>query len=149
MSMFSGLYGMAHLPVASLTTGGFWWITNLTLPDPFFILPIATAVTTLISLEVSCSPGSNFAGTRHWLDIIKLFTGILLHLTLSQHTVSTYSVIVSCYSTIWEAVFLINLFTAWCRRCLCIDNASNPKMDHQGFALYYSSIYVPISSGEQ
>ncbi|KAK0635994.1 60Kd inner membrane protein-domain-containing protein [Bombardia bombarda] len=35
--------GMAALPVPSLETGGALWFTDLTVCDPFYILPIATA----------------------------------------------------------------------------------------------------------
>ena len=37
------LRAMAKLPVPGLETGGTLWFQNLALPDPYFILPIATA----------------------------------------------------------------------------------------------------------
>lgn len=37
------LRAMAALPVPGLETGGVLWFQNLALPDPYFILPIATA----------------------------------------------------------------------------------------------------------
>ena len=37
------LRGMAKLPVPGLETGGILWFKNLAIPDPFFLLPIATA----------------------------------------------------------------------------------------------------------
>ncbi|KAL2829822.1 60Kd inner membrane protein-domain-containing protein [Aspergillus pseudoustus] len=36
--------GMTHLPVPSLAAEQFGWITDLTVSDPYFILPIATAI---------------------------------------------------------------------------------------------------------
>lgn len=35
--------GMSALPVPGLETGGFLWLKDLTLSDPYFILPLATA----------------------------------------------------------------------------------------------------------
>lgn len=35
--------GMAALPVPGLETGGFLWLKDLTVSDPFFILPLTTA----------------------------------------------------------------------------------------------------------
>ncbi len=35
--------GMATLPVPGLETGGFLWLHDLTVADPFYILPVATA----------------------------------------------------------------------------------------------------------
>jgi YidC/Oxa1 family membrane protein insertase len=34
---------MSNLPVPGLETGGILWFSNLTIPDPYFILPLATA----------------------------------------------------------------------------------------------------------
>lgn len=40
---FRLLRGMAALPVPSLETGGLWWFTDLTVADPFFVLPIMSS----------------------------------------------------------------------------------------------------------
>lgn len=37
------LRGMAKLPVPGLETGGAAWFTDLTVPDPYLVLPLATA----------------------------------------------------------------------------------------------------------
>ncbi|OLN97726.1 Mitochondrial inner membrane protein OXA1 [Colletotrichum chlorophyti] len=39
--MFRVLNGAASIPVPGMETGGFLWITDLTVSDPFFLLPIA------------------------------------------------------------------------------------------------------------
>jgi YidC/Oxa1 family membrane protein insertase len=41
--MFRLLRGMSGLPVPSMETGGFLWFTDLTVPDPYFLLPIASS----------------------------------------------------------------------------------------------------------
>lgn len=49
LQMFAGygtfvlLRGMGRLPVPGLETGGTLWFQNLALPDPYFLLPLATA----------------------------------------------------------------------------------------------------------
>ncbi|KAF2090697.1 hypothetical protein K490DRAFT_9487, partial [Saccharata proteae CBS 121410] len=40
---FRLMQGMAALPVPGLETGGLAWIQDLTVPDPYFILPLTTA----------------------------------------------------------------------------------------------------------
>ncbi|KAK0103111.1 Mitochondrial inner membrane protein oxa1 [Cadophora gregata f. sp. sojae] len=40
---FRLLKAMSAIPVPGLETGGFLWIYNLSVPDPFLVLPIATA----------------------------------------------------------------------------------------------------------
>ncbi|KAI4503676.1 hypothetical protein M0802_001079 [Mischocyttarus mexicanus] len=59
LSFYLALRGMALLPVESLTTGGLWWFTNLSTPDPYYILPFITAATLAVTIEV----GTDAAGT--------------------------------------------------------------------------------------
>jgi len=51
-SVFFGLRKMAYLPVESLTTGGILWFTDLTVPDPYYALPLMTMASLLATLEV-------------------------------------------------------------------------------------------------
>lgn len=52
IGMFRVLSGMAALPVPSLETGGLLWFTDLTVADPYFILPIMTAVVVANTMKV-------------------------------------------------------------------------------------------------
>merc|ERR1719411_1022939 len=51
MSMFLALRGMAKLPVLSMKTGGLFWFSNLTLTDPFYLLPILTSSSLFLQLK--------------------------------------------------------------------------------------------------
>lgn len=44
---------MAQLPVESMAAGGIGWFTDLTIYDPYFILPVAASLTMLVTIEVS------------------------------------------------------------------------------------------------
>ena len=52
ISVYTGLREMAELPVASMTTGGLLWFTDLTIADPYYALPLMTAATLLVTIEV-------------------------------------------------------------------------------------------------
>ena len=52
MSMFFGLRGMTNVPVESMRLGGLWWFTDLTVPDPFYLLPLATSATMYLTIKV-------------------------------------------------------------------------------------------------
>ena len=52
MSTFFGIRNMCDLPVESFRTGGALWFQDLTITDPFFILPIISASTLFIMLQV-------------------------------------------------------------------------------------------------
>lgn len=57
MSFFFGIRRMVNAPVESMQTGGLAWFTDLTVTDPYYILPLATCVTLLVTIEV----GADFA----------------------------------------------------------------------------------------
>ena len=52
ISMFTGLRGMANLPVESMCTGGLYWFTDLTVCDPFYLLPLMTSTTLFLQLKL-------------------------------------------------------------------------------------------------
>ncbi|PVD20386.1 hypothetical protein C0Q70_18540 [Pomacea canaliculata] len=52
LSVFVGLRQMANLPVESMKTGGMFWFMDLTLPDPFYGLPIMTMLTFFLTIEL-------------------------------------------------------------------------------------------------
>ncbi|XP_063701399.1 mitochondrial inner membrane protein OXA1L [Culicoides brevitarsis] len=52
LSVFFAFREMANTPVYSMTTGGLAWFTDLTMPDPFYILPIVTSATLAATIEL-------------------------------------------------------------------------------------------------
>ncbi|XP_047741009.1 membrane protein insertase YidC isoform X2 [Hyalella azteca] len=57
ISMFVGLRRCAALPVASFTTGGLWWFSDLTVADPYYILPILTSITMYATINIGTEVG--------------------------------------------------------------------------------------------
>lgn len=52
LSTFLAIRGMAKLPVESMSTGGALWFTDLTVVDPFFILPVLATASILTIIHV-------------------------------------------------------------------------------------------------
>ena len=52
MSVFFALKGMSNAPVQSMTHGGLFWFTDLTMCDPYYLLPLLTSVTLWATIEV-------------------------------------------------------------------------------------------------
>ena len=52
MSFFFALKGMANAPVESMQNGGLFWFSDLTICDPYYILPLLTSVTVWATMEV-------------------------------------------------------------------------------------------------
>ncbi|KZF20281.1 hypothetical protein L228DRAFT_285006 [Xylona heveae TC161] len=57
--------GMASLPVPGFENGGFAWITDLTLHDPLFLLPIGTAAAVYFSLKRGVETNSMMSPAVH------------------------------------------------------------------------------------
>ncbi|KAM3175660.1 hypothetical protein ACTXT7_008100 [Hymenolepis weldensis] len=51
LAVFAGLRGMAQLPVASLQTGGLSWFLDLTVCDPYYILPLYSMTSIFLMFE--------------------------------------------------------------------------------------------------
>lgn len=51
LSFYFGLRGMANAPVESFHTGGIAWFTDLTIADPYYILPVITCGTLWLTLR--------------------------------------------------------------------------------------------------
>ncbi|XP_076370973.1 mitochondrial inner membrane protein OXA1L-like [Tachypleus tridentatus] len=57
ISFFMALRGMANLPLESMKTGGTMWFTDLTIPDPFYGLPLITCATLFVIIETGAEGG--------------------------------------------------------------------------------------------
>lgn len=52
ISVYKGVNEMAALPVVSMQSGGLFWFSDLTVADPYFALPLMTAATLLVTIEI-------------------------------------------------------------------------------------------------
>ncbi|XP_022247958.1 mitochondrial inner membrane protein OXA1L-like isoform X2 [Limulus polyphemus] len=57
ISFFMALREMANLPLESMKTGGTMWFTDLTIPDPFYGLPLITCATLFVIIETGAEGG--------------------------------------------------------------------------------------------
>ena len=53
LSTFFAIRGMAKLPVESFQTGGALWFTDLTIADPFFLLPVLASASIITIIHVN------------------------------------------------------------------------------------------------
>lgn len=52
LSYFIGIRRMVNAPVESMQTGGFLWISDLTVPDPYYLLPLFTCSTLFLTIHL-------------------------------------------------------------------------------------------------
>lgn len=53
ISAFLGIRNMCNLPVESMQSGGILWFTDLTIADPYYILPVLASSTILLMIHVT------------------------------------------------------------------------------------------------
>ena len=52
LSFYWGLREMVRVPVDSMKEGGMLWFEDLTIPDPYYALPLITSVTLFTTIEL-------------------------------------------------------------------------------------------------
>lgn len=57
IGMFTALRALATAKVPSLTHGGMLWFTDLTVPDPYYALPVLASATFLATVELGAADG--------------------------------------------------------------------------------------------
>ncbi|KAK7909632.1 hypothetical protein WMY93_014316 [Mugilogobius chulae] len=99
ISFFIALRKMAYLPVPSLQTGGTLWFTDLTMADPFYILPIAVTGTMFFILELGAESGVDNPNLKTMKTVFRIMPLIILPLTINFPTaVFTYWMTSNCFS---------------------------------------------------
>ncbi|OQV17253.1 Mitochondrial inner membrane protein OXA1L [Hypsibius exemplaris] len=70
MSFYFGLKKMAEAPVESMKEGGILWFTDLTMPDPIYLLPLLTSTTLFAVIELGAETGGANSAQMASLKII-------------------------------------------------------------------------------
>ncbi|CAN9509605.1 unnamed protein product [Ophioblennius macclurei] len=99
ISFFIALRKMAYLPVPSLQTGGMLWFPDLSIADPFYILPVAVTGTMFFILELGAESGIDNPNLRAMKTVFRIMPFIILPLTINFPTaVFTYWLTSNCFS---------------------------------------------------
>jgi YidC/Oxa1 family membrane protein insertase len=80
MGMFFGLKKMPELFPTELATGGMLWFPDLTVPDPYYILPIASATSFLLLIEMGKEQmmAQNPAQGQLMLNVFRVMSLVML-----------------------------------------------------------------------
>ena len=81
MSMFLGLRGMANLPLESMMSGGLYWFKDLTVPDPFCVLPALVSLTLFLQIRIGADGMSSSGMGPMVQQFLKVVPVILFFMT--------------------------------------------------------------------
>nr|XP_033779021.1 mitochondrial inner membrane protein OXA1L isoform X2 [Geotrypetes seraphini] len=86
ISFFIALRKMAYLPVPSMQSGGLWWFTDLTVADPYFILPLTVTCSMWAILELGAESGVDNPNLRVMKTFLRFMPLIVLPFTINFPT---------------------------------------------------------------
>jgi len=69
VSMFLGLRGLANLPMESMLTGGLSWFSDLTIPDPYYVLPMTASATIWLMIKLGAD-GAHVDPNSPWSKLL-------------------------------------------------------------------------------
>jgi len=107
MSMFLGLRGMANCPVDSMKGGGLSWFSDLTVADPYYILPLLTSATLFIQFKLGVEYGTKLSqSTGAGKALMYIFPPLLLIFTHSFPAALTFYWLTTNVISVAQASFL-------------------------------------------
>lgn len=106
LSTFLVLRTMAKYPVESFKDGGILWFKDLTLPDPYLLLPLLTASTMHFVIKKGVDGGANVAMMKPWLKNSLLY-GVPVVIVGATYK---FQAAILCY---WATTNLISLGQTW------------------------------------
>jgi YidC/Oxa1 family membrane protein insertase len=75
---------MANYPVESMKTGGLYWFADLTVADPYYVLPILTSLTLFLQFKIGAEYGTKMDQMKPAMKaFMTLFPCLLLAFTHS------------------------------------------------------------------
>lgn len=78
VSFFFSLRQMSSAPLESMKTGGALWFPDLTMHDPYYILPVLASATMLATIELGSEGLAQAQGTK---NIFRGMAGVILLVT--------------------------------------------------------------------
>ncbi|ELT87155.1 hypothetical protein CAPTEDRAFT_171303 [Capitella teleta] len=101
LSVYYGIRSMVNVPVQSMTTGGLLWFTDLTIPDPYFLLPVMTSLTLLLTLESGVDAQRSSTMTPTMRTVMRVIPFVMLPVTINMPAAML------CY---WATSNVVSLF---------------------------------------
>ncbi|XP_069820298.1 mitochondrial inner membrane protein OXA1L [Dendropsophus ebraccatus] len=106
ISFFVALRQMSYLPVPSMQTGGLWWFADLTVSDPYYVLPLIVTTSMWAVLELGAESGVNNPNLRVMKTVFRVMPLIILPLTINFPTAIFTYWVTSNFFSIAQVAFL-------------------------------------------
>ncbi|VDP86906.1 unnamed protein product [Echinostoma caproni] len=113
LSVFAGIRGMTSVPVPSMREGGLAWFTDLTVPDPFYALPLISMGSILLMFETGADMSTQ-AMTPTVRTIMRVFPCIGFFMVMNMPSALLWYWTVSNLISVSQAMLLrVPAVRAW------------------------------------
>ncbi|GAB6033380.1 hypothetical protein CHUAL_013143 [Chamberlinius hualienensis] len=106
ISVFMGVRKMTNLPVMSMKAGGLYWFTDLTMSDPFYILPLLTCATLFVTLEIGAEGGMRTDNMKMMRYVLRALPIVIFPFMMNFPTALVWYWTVSNIFTLGQVAFL-------------------------------------------
>lgn len=149
LSFYFALDGMAKAKLPALVTGGFGWVPDLTVADPYYVLPITSAFMTLLVLETGAETGTTAMNQTKQARMVKnLLRGVTV---LAAWFVSNFPAAVLLYWTTTNTFSLVQLLvlrTRFMKRLLKLpERVQHPVQPHVKQQSFMEGLRSGLASG--
>ncbi|XP_012225133.1 mitochondrial inner membrane protein OXA1L [Linepithema humile] len=148
-SFFFALRSMTNLPLDSLKQGGFWWLTDLTIPDPYYIMPIITSVTMYITIELA-TDGVNLQMMGVMRYVVRVMPFILLPFMINfPGAILTYWVSTNFISLIQTGVLKIPYVRKALKMPVLVRHKPVPSVSKKNFIEEFKESWTNMKISRQ
>ncbi|KAI3628652.1 hypothetical protein GLX27_002448 [Malassezia furfur] len=149
LSFYFALDGMARAKLPALVAGGFGWVPDLTVADPYYVLPITSAFMTLLVLETGAETGTTAMNQTKQARMVKnLLRGVTV---LAAWFVSNFPAAVLLYWTTTNTFSLVQLLvlrTRFMKRLLKLpERVQHPVQPHVKQQSFMEGLRSGMASG--
>ncbi|WFC95066.1 hypothetical protein MBRA1_001707 [Malassezia brasiliensis] len=149
LSFYFALDGMAKAKLPALVSGGFGWVPDLTVADPYYVLPITSAFMTLLVLETGAETGTTAMNQTKQARMVKnLLRGVTV---LAAWFVSNFPAAVLLYWTTTNTFSLVQLLalrTRFLKRLLKLpERVQHPVQPHVKQQSFMEGLRSGLASG--
>ncbi|PWW78584.1 hypothetical protein C7212DRAFT_312113 [Tuber magnatum] len=140
---YKNLRGMSDIPIPGLTEGGLSWFVDLSVADPFYLLPITTSAALFIQLSLGGEAGAN-------LQSEKMRKAVLIGLPLTTIVfTSQWPAILTFYflcNSLFSLVQTIALKNAWVREIFGLYPMPKQTVPNPLKELPFKTMPIPTST---
>lgn len=111
LSYFIGIRRMVNAPVESLHVGGLLWFTDLTLKDPYYILPLVTCTTLALTIRLGTEVGANMNTTANMTNLVLKLMPIIVFPFIMNFPAAT--VVYWCSSNLVSLIQVFRIFSTY------------------------------------